>query len=982
MDAQALNIAISGNVNHMVNSLHAAAKHDLIARLSRWASAPNPASNLNSAQKKRQQGTGLWLLESPIFLNWKCADHSLLWLHGKAGSGKTILSSTVIRSLLDEDRGDKMIAYFFFDFQTHEKQSFQNFLSSTVVQLFSQNAKLSTIVEELYKTCDSGRSRPTIQGMLVALRRIVNTTATSTYVVIDALDECQDRRSLLEGLKDIQSWNQRDLHVFGTSRRETDIEDVLCPLATDIISLEEGVVDKDILTYVRYQLQHEGRLSRWSEKTQEEIETALVDGASGMFKWVECQLDAIQACMKLGLLRKALRTLPRTLDETYARILARIPHEHVEDARRILFCLVCAFCPLSIEEIAETLAVVIEGDTYYDIESRLQDPRDILTICSGLVSTNDFERRIRVSGSRTKLKGLRFSHFSIKEYLMSDRIAAAQFSRFALDERYAHELLAKLCVKYLLWCGQEQLCQDSEEWLVFGQIPHRSAFALYAASFWSYHIQAAQLDHSAPLYDDCLTMLGCPALLRDILLMAAVSLQHEDTETTRFLHGYLYEPIWRGIGADTIDVAIGAIPPLFYVSMLGLDEMVLRLSTSREKANSVGPRLTCLAAAAFFRHTKTVQLLLDRGAEVNAVVQYTGVGCEGYYSPTAISCAAEMGREDIVKMLLAEGADVNICRAQPPKPGWNPTRKFNTPLEAAVSRRGAIQTRIVRILLDGGADVHAGGHAGSVELLYCPINHGDTDLITLLLDAGVDPNEDDRVQTPLVCAISGSKLKCAKLLVQRGANLESIESCLISTLYEMRDSSLFIGAMKTALELKPNLKTEKLLFAAAKYGQAPDVHDENDVAALHAAALTPQDDTQILEILLDANANVNIHGGLFGSALQAAAISGKAKCVRILLKRGASPDHAGGSYGTALQIAKNRLEDLERRAYSCDWSGHLTDYGPNGYYDLNYLASPRKVKPADRVGDDYVPHFDFSHLPDADYQAVIDALQSHGTGAH
>lgn len=222
--------------------------------------------------------------------------------------------------------------------------------------------------------------------------------------------------------------------------------------------MEEGVIDKDILTYVRYQLQYEGRLSRWSEKTQEEIETALVNGANGMFKWVECQLDAIQACMKLGLLRKALRTLPKTLDETYARILARIPQQHVEDARRILCCLVYAFSPLAIEEIAETLAVVTEGDTYYDIESRLQDPRDILTICSRLVSLADIHRKVRLFGSNTELKGLRLSHFSVKEYLILDRIVAAQLSRFALDERSGHELLAELCIKYLLWCGQEQLC--------------------------------------------------------------------------------------------------------------------------------------------------------------------------------------------------------------------------------------------------------------------------------------------------------------------------------------------------------------------------------------------------------------------------------------------------------------------------------------------------------------------------------------------
>lgn len=987
--SRALNIATGWNVDHMNKSLHAGATQDLIRRLSKWFSAPNPSSNLNGAQEKRQQDTGLWLLKSPIFLNWKSADHSLLWLYGKAGSGKTILSSTVIRSLLDDNRSDKTVAYFFFDFQTHEKRTFQNFLSSIIVQLFSPNAQLSTIVEELYSTCDNGRSRPTMQDTLVLLRRLIDTSPTLVYVVVDALDECQDRRSLLKVLKDIRSWNQKNLHIFGTSRRETDIEDVLCPLATDMISLEEDVVDKDILTYVRYQLQHEGRLSRWSEKTQEEIETALVNGANGMFKWVECQLDAIQDCMKLGLLRKALRTLPKTLDETYARILARIPQEHVEDARRILCCLVCAFCPLAIEEIAETLAVVIEGDKYYDVESRLQDPRDILTICSGLVSPADVHRKVTFRGSKTELKGLRLSHFSVKEYLTSDRIVAAQISRFAVDERSAHEILAKLCTKYLLWCGQEQLCQDPQECLVLGQIPHRSAFALYAASFWSYHVQAARLDRSAPLHDDCLTMLRWPALLRTVILLAAASWD-ENNQNTSFLKKYLYEYIRLDTGAPIIDVAIGAIPPLYYVSMLGLDEMVLRLSTSREEANSAGPRLTCLAAAAYFGRTTTVQLLLDRGTEVNAVVQHTRVGCEVYYSPTAISCAAEMGREDIVKMLLAEGADVNICRGQPPGLPWHPVFYLNTPLEAAVSKSGAVHTRIAQMLLDAGADIHAGGHGTSTKLLCLAIDTGDIDLMTLILDTGVDPNEDEWVEIPLVWAIQECKRNGAKLLVERGANLESRESRLISALYELRETvQQFLRAVEIALEVKPNLNTERLLFAAAKYGQvdavklmlrngaAPDVYDENNVAALHAAAFTPNDDTQILELLLDANANVNIHGGLFGSALQAAAISGKAKCVRILLEHGASPDYAGGSYGTALQIAQKRIEDLERRAYNCNWSGHLTDYGPDGYYDYNdFAAAPRRFKPADRVGDNYVPHFDFSHLPEADYQAVIDALQS------
>ena len=461
-------------------------------------------------------------------------------------------------------------------------------------------------------------------------------------------------------MKEIQSWNQENICIFITSRRKTTFEDILSYLVINTIFLKERVVDKDILTYIRYQLQNEVRLSKWSEKIQEEIETALVNGANDIFRWVECQLDAVCVCMKLGLLRQALRSLPKTLDETYASILIQITEGHVEDALRILSCLICAFGPLAIEEIAEIVAVVIDGEAYYDIDSRLREPSDVLTICSGLVSTTDFKREIRRYGPLSELEGLRLSHFSVKEYLTSDRIADAQMSRFALDERYAHELLAKLCINYLFWCGQEDVCQDPQEWLRFGRIPRRSPFALYAASFWSDHFQAAQLDRSSPLYSKCLKLLSSPSLLKDVIRLRESWRRDGDEKIAQFPNAHLFRAVELDTGSLTIDPTIGDVPPLCYVSMLGVDELVLKLLAAGEDINRIGPGLTCLAAAAFFGHEKTVRLLLDNGTEVNAAVQRTTFESEEYYSPPAIQCAAETGREDIVKMLLAEGADVNI----------------------------------------------------------------------------------------------------------------------------------------------------------------------------------------------------------------------------------------------------------------------------------------------------------------------------------
>lgn len=92
---------------------------------------------------------------------------------------------------------------------------------------------------------------------------------------------------------------------------------------------------------------------------------------------------------------------------------------------------------------------------------------------------------------------------------------------------------------------------------------------------------------------------------------------------------------------------------------------------------------------------------------------------------------------------------------------------------------------------------------------------------------------------------------------------------------------------------------------------APDIQDEDGVAALHAAAFSPGNNTQIVELLPDVRAK---HGGPFGNALQAATLSATAKAVLILLQHGASPDGVGGSYGTAFQIGQNGLEDWDRKA--------------------------------------------------------------------
>jgi ankyrin repeat protein len=67
--------------------------------------------------------------------------------------------------------------------------------------------------------------------------------------------------------------------------------------------------------------------------------------------------------------------------------------------------------------------------------------------------------------------------------------------------------------------------------------------------------------------------------------------------------------------------------------------------------------------------------------------------------------------------------------------------------------------------------------------------------------------------------------------------------------------------------------------------------------------------TDIVKLLLDAGADVNLQGGNYGTALQAASAGGHSRSVRLLLDAGADVNLMGGKYGSALQAAQQNGHD-------------------------------------------------------------------------
>ena len=151
-------------------------------------------------------------------------------------------------------------------------------------------------------------------------------------------------------------------------------------------------------------------------------------------------------------MRRVLQELPASLDETYERILGEILKSNPDQAYRLLQCLTVATRPLRVDELAEILALDFDGgeDGIPELNAdwRWDDKQQgVLATCSSLI--------VVVEGYVNyweKTRVVQFAHFSVKEFLTSDRLAdiKTDISRFQIRLEPAHTIIAQSCLAILL----------------------------------------------------------------------------------------------------------------------------------------------------------------------------------------------------------------------------------------------------------------------------------------------------------------------------------------------------------------------------------------------------------------------------------------------------------------------------------------------------------------------------------------------------
>ena len=447
------------------------------------------------------------------------------------------------------------------------------------------------------------------------------------------------------------------------------------------------------------------------------------------FRWVFCQLDALQHCIPPNL-RQYLNELPETLDETYERILKGINKAQRDNAHRLLQCLTVAVRPLLVEELAELLAFDFEASSFGGIPTLKEDWRwddeeeAVLSTCSSLITIIP----------RDNTRVVQFSHFSVKEYLISSRLAKSPLgdvSRFRIDLEPAHAIMTQACLAILLRLDEQ-----------VGNIDARmSLLVKYAAEHWMDHAQFGKAsscvrDGMDDLFDSSKPYFEAWLKVHDI-----------DEAWEMFSPYYYMQFVHDGVNS-----------PLYYAALCGFYDLSERLLMKHPgQVNARGGRnLFPLQAALYKRHFQVANLLFRYGAVVDV---------QGDEHNTPLYAASGQGQVDTVRWLLDHGADPN-ARGDP---GWP-----RAPLFYAAY---TMQFEVVQTLLEHNADINLQSTDGETPLYWVSSNCGSRekfmDMVRLLLEHGADPNIGNRHTTLLHRASSLGSIEAARLLLSHGAKVDA-----------------------------------------------------------------------------------------------------------------------------------------------------------------------------------------------------------------
>ncbi|KAI1091825.1 WD40-repeat-containing domain protein [Rostrohypoxylon terebratum] len=378
-----------------------------------------------TVQMLQEPGSCQWFSEAGPFTSWKAGKSSgILWLTGRPASGKSVLSSHIIKELKSSG---VFCNYFFFKQREASKSTLSDCLRSLAFQMAIQDSQAT---EKLLQLRHEGVTWDMTDELSVWRRLFINgifkiSSISEHFWIIDGVDECGNFNSLFT--KKILATLPRGLRFFATSRHLEAIGRGLSVLGprVSLQTLSETDTLGDMRLFVTSRLraldrlENDGSISAMCEK--------ILEKSSGSFLWVRLVLDEFVNAWTSEAMDAVLNEVPTELQDMYRRMLQFMERDRprVKLAKSILTWVVLACRPLTVAELRVAVKL--------DVNEKLQNmSKAIPSLCHQLVFVDSTDR-------------VHILHATAREFLLDETLD----SEFAIHSAERHAYLGSLLLRYL-----------------------------------------------------------------------------------------------------------------------------------------------------------------------------------------------------------------------------------------------------------------------------------------------------------------------------------------------------------------------------------------------------------------------------------------------------------------------------------------------------------------------------------------------------
>ncbi|CZR42635.1 uncharacterized protein FPRO_09938 [Fusarium proliferatum ET1] len=415
-------------------------------RLLEDLSSFNFTSAFNSTRNKRHVGTAKWVFATPEFQQWvKINGSPVLHITGKIGSGKTVLSSSIVEKLSQIRPPHQFVSFFFVRFDDPLSLNAETVIRSCIQQLVSA-IDMDSLDPRVVSELDEHLSRAKLALFSFDLLSDLYLSAAKAikqwFIVIDGLDECStDQQSkLLKFFQGIISRNNttRNISVVFASRETcTNAIRSIFPESQRLVTgLESTSVDIDsYVDDIIIDKLSTGELVVSDPRLLREILTTIASKEQGMFLWAFFAIEDICSGKTDNEIRQALQNIPGDLPATFNRALSRIIQKRNQDiAKKAFMWTNATLQPLTLSQLREALSIK-PGQHTLRQEDLISGIERLPAWCENLIYVEETDNTVR------------FSHHSIQEFLLATD--PGEHGALHIDPYQCDKLAGEVCITYV-----------------------------------------------------------------------------------------------------------------------------------------------------------------------------------------------------------------------------------------------------------------------------------------------------------------------------------------------------------------------------------------------------------------------------------------------------------------------------------------------------------------------------------------------------